>query len=155
MTGSAGNAPAWLFAFVDLAFLLLLGMTQLGGSPGAPDLGELVVPRIDESSALALPPGSDGVWQLRVYPRAGGAAPYELIDPDPAAAGRARLDAAKLRVRLSGLREQSRERPLLAPHADSRSQDLLEAISRVEELWPGRRRAMVTRLRLPSQAAAR
>jgi hypothetical protein len=32
---------------------------------------------------------------------------------------------------------------LLAPHADSRSQDLLDAVAILEEVWPDRRRATV------------
>ena len=34
-------------------------------------------------------------------------------------------------------------KPLLAPHRDSRSEDLLEAAGQLEERWPGRRRATV------------
>ena len=40
MTDSS-NAPSWLFSFVDLAFLLLIAMTQLAQDaiPPAPELG--------------------------------------------------------------------------------------------------------------------
>ena len=41
------------------------------------------------------------------------------------------------------LRDADEPRPLLAPHGDSRSEDLLAAASLVEELWPGRRRATI------------
>ena len=144
MTNESSHAPAWLFAFVDLAFLMLLGMTQLEGS--ALDLGELVIPRIGGEAAEALPAGSQQALQLRVHPRgsqARGARPFELV-----ADGRegVRLDAPGLRRRLVEIRGESRGRPLLAPHADSRSQDLLDAVALVEDTWPGRRRATVQRL---------
>ena len=50
------SAPAWLFSFVDLAFLMLIAMTQLGDMRGYDlDLGEIVVPRIQSQEALSLP----------------------------------------------------------------------------------------------------
>jgi hypothetical protein len=38
---------------------------------------------------------------------------------------------------------------VLAPHADSRSEDLLSAVSLVEDAWPSERRAMIQRLEAP------
>ena len=38
------------------------------------------------------------------------------------------------------------EKPMLAPHEDSRSQDMLAAAALLEEMWPGRRRAAVQRV---------
>ena len=35
MQQTDGGAPAWLFSFVDLAFLMLIAMTQLAPDPGA------------------------------------------------------------------------------------------------------------------------
>ena len=41
----SGNAPSWLFSFVDLAFLSLIVMTQMASNvdTAAPDLGDMVV----------------------------------------------------------------------------------------------------------------
>lgn len=145
MTAPSGNAPAWLFAFVDLAFLLLLAMTQLGGS--AMELGEIVVPRIGGDAGPSLTPAARELWQLRVHPPALDAAsassPYELVAPGAEGEW---LGPAQLRDRLEGLRAAGESTPLLAPHADSRSQDLLEAVALLEEVWPSRRRATVERL---------
>lgn len=144
MTGPTGNAPAWLFAFVDLAFLLLLGMTQLPGSPNAPELGQMPVPRIGGDLPSDLPAGARDLWQLRVHePDAGSQSPFELV---AAAGGGERLSAADLQARLVELKNADGARPLLAPHADSRSQDFLEAVQLVEEVWPSRRRVTVERL---------
>lgn len=141
------HAPVWLFSFVDLAFLLLIAMTQLDeGRELAIELGEIVVPRI-HASAEDMPAAAAVRWQLRVHPaEAGAVGPYALVLPradgsEPAAE---RIDAAALRARLVALHVESAARPLLAPHADSRSQDLLDAVSILEEAWPDRRRALVT-----------
>lgn len=140
MTATAGNAPAWLFAFVDLAFLLLLGLTQLQSSQAA-DLGEIVVPRIGAERSETLAPGSKQRWQLRVHPPSAEAPePFELVDGE----GRAlRVSTQELRERLATLGKAETRRPLLAPHADARSEDLLRAVAWIEENWPGRRRATV------------
>ena len=64
------HAPAWLFSFVDLAFLLLIAMTQIGVDAGgiSLELGEVLVPRIHSGETLALPSGAEERWQLRVHP---------------------------------------------------------------------------------------
>jgi hypothetical protein len=146
------HAPVWLFSFVDLAFLLLIAMTQLDeGHELALELGEIVVPRI-HAAADAMPSAAAARWQLRIHPDedAGEGAqqsPFELILPDAegvqAQGEGERLDAQVLRTRLSALRASGAPRPLLAPHADSRSQDLLDAVGILEEAWPERRRATV------------
>ena len=137
------DAPAWLFSFVDLAFLLLIAMTQIGGNGESPDLGEMPVPRVSAGAATELPAGAPQRWQLRIHPP-DPADPFELLEPGtrPEAAA-PRLDAQALRQQLAALRARDAERPLLAPHADSRSQDLLDAAGLLEEQWPRRRRATV------------
>ncbi len=148
------HAPVWLFSFVDLAFLLLIAMTQLDeGRELALELGEIVVPRI-HASAESMPGAAAARWQLRVHPTEGAPesmaaaeSPFELVLPREGeelgeGEGR-RLDAAALRRELTGLRASGAPRPLLAPHADSRSQDLLDAVGILEEAWPERRRATV------------
>ena len=146
------HAPVWLFSFVDLAFLLLIAMTQLDeGRELALELGEIVVPRI-HASAEAMPSAAAARWQLRIHPdgandETGTTSPFELVLPSPggnAAEGEGqRVSAQELRTRLFSLRASRAPRPLLAPHADSRSQDLLDAVGILEDVWPERRRATV------------
>jgi hypothetical protein len=140
------QAPVWLFSFVDLAFLLLIAMTQLDeGHELAVELGEIVVPRI-HASAEGMPAAAAARWQLRVHPaKEKQVSPFALVlpGPDESAAQSGRLDAEALRRELASLRAAGVTRPLLAPHADSRSQDLLDAVSILEEAWPDRRRATV------------
>ena len=53
------HAPAWLFSFVDLAFLLLIAMTQVGVESNgiAMELGEIVIPRIQSDATQDLVDG--------------------------------------------------------------------------------------------------
>ena len=146
MSAPAGNAPSWLFSFVDLAFLLLIAMTQVGGEE-ALDLGEIIVPRLQQGSATDLPTGARQAWQLRIHPPDGDApGAFQLIAGSPATAddSAVRVGAGAARERLGELREAGASKPLLAPHRDSRSQDLLDAVDMIEDLWPGRRRATVS-----------
>ena len=143
---SAHGAPVWLFSFVDLAFLLLIALTQMqSGKQVAVELGEIVVPRISTETE-GMPSYAPMAWQLRVHPKDDAhPSPFELIDPSHPAES-SRLVEGVLRARLAELAQRGGERPVLAPDADSRSQDLLTAVSLVEEAWPQRRRATVTPL---------
>lgn len=141
MATAGTDAPAWLFSFVDLAFLLLIAMTQVGGDPSALDLAEMSVPQVGAAATTELPAGAPELWQLRVHPPGPSEPPFELRGPG--ADREVRLAAAPLRAQLARLHASHVRKPLLAPHADSRSQDLLDAAGMIEELWPTRRRATV------------
>lgn len=136
-----GNGHAWLFSFVDLAFLLLMVMSQLADPNAGPPLGEIVVPRIEAPDARPLRVAARPAWQLRVHPK-DGLPPYELSRPegDPGA----RIDRDALRAELARLHAEGVGKPLLAPHADSRSEDLLEALAALEAEWAAGRRAAVS-----------
>jgi len=151
----SGGAPAWLFSFVDLAFLMLIAMTLVAAEKaGAPDLGEMAVPRIGEKASKELSSGMAGeFWQLRVHPPSqydDGSLepPFELKLTSGGALGEegVLVDKNDLRERLATIKEQGAQKPLLAPHEDSRSQDLLDAAGLIEEHWPSPRRALVARL---------
>ena len=145
MASGSETAPAWLFSFVDLAFLLLIALTQVGGGPRAVDLGEIIVPRVNQDATSSLPAGARERWQLRIHPPAAEEpGPFELLAPESAGANGAQIATATLREQLARLHEARAEKPLLAPHQDSRSQDLLDAIALIEERWPGGRRAAVS-----------
>ena len=151
MQDHGDGAPAWLFSFLDLALLMLIAMTQLAPDtpPEVPDLGQMVVPRIGEAGLDTLASDSVAVWQLRVHPpEEGVASPYELVhvvDGQAIDEGQ-RVESAALRGELASLKAASGRKPMLAPHEDSRSQDMLEAAAMLEEIWPGPRWATVTRV---------
>jgi len=153
MSAPNDGAPSWLFSFVDLAFLMLIAMTQMvNDASSQPDLGEMLVPRISSESSSELSAAASEAWQLRVHPPAlgddGDALRFELIrtgaqgEPESEGFG----EVALLRDRLAELEAARGPRPLLAPHEDSRSQDLLDAAALIEEFWPGRRRATIARV---------
>jgi len=146
MSDGSSNAPSWLFSFVDLAFLMLIAMTQVASDAiEAPDLGELIVPSISDERTEELSGESARGWQLRVHPP-GAAAPFELVAAGgglPSESEWVARDA--LPGRLAEIAGRERGKPVLAPHEDSRSQDLLDAASALEEHWPTRRRALVAR----------
>ncbi len=144
------NVPVWLFSFVDLAFLLIIAMTQIGvDSNGISlELGEILIPRIESEATQNLPGGSAERWQLRVHPMNEALQqPFELTRPGDENSAPERLgDADELRRRLTNLHAEGTAKPLLAPHEDSRSQDMLDAVGMLEQLWPSGRRATVARL---------
>lgn len=164
------SAPIWLFSFVDLAFLLLIAFTQIGPRVDAidPALGQIEIPQLAEIESPVsqlerskLAP----LWQLRVYPiapgdsNAGARAPFELIEPgsearvaseqraDPKASNSPRkarpIDATELASQLRLLRDRELEKPILAPHRDSRSEDLLIAVGLLQEVWQTNRAVAV------------
>jgi hypothetical protein len=95
--------------------------------------------------------GSDAaeVWQLRVHPpEEEVTSPYTLIRivDGVVPVDTSRIVSDELRMQLAQLKDASGLKPMLAPHEDSRSQDMLEAAAMLEELWPGRRRATVSRV---------
>ena len=151
MNSTDGGAPAWLFSFVDLAFLMLIAMTQLAPDPGAktPNLGEMIVPRVAAAAATDIGNAAAESWQLRVHPpEESSTSPYELVhfvEGVPQVDGE-RIESENLRIQLVSLKNGRGAKPMLAPHEDSRSQDMLEAAALLEEMWPGRRRAAVQRV---------
>jgi hypothetical protein len=151
MQDHSEGAPSWLFSFLDLALLMLIAMTQLAPDtpPEVPDLGSVVVPRIGEAGTSELAAESIDVWQLRVHPpEPGVSSPYELVRvvDGHASDDAQRIESAALRTALVDLKAANGRKPMLAPHEDSRSQDMLEAAAMLEEIWPGPRWATVTRV---------
>ena len=142
MSPHDSHGHAWLFSFVDLAFLLLMVMSQLADPNAGPPLGEIVVPAIEAPDARPLRVAARPAWQLRVQPKTDGLPPYELTRPEGEAGPR--IDRDALRVELAKLHTEGAGKPLLAPHADSRSEDMLEALAALEAEWATGRRAAVT-----------
>ncbi len=149
-----GSAPIWLFSFVDLAFLLLIAFTQIARDSDLVEieLGEIDVPRLQSPVTGPLSEHLDTHWQIRVHPPGEENAqrpplPFEVfsaaVDVLPAREAGARMAAGGLRAELAALRAARVGKPVLAPHRDSRSEDLLVAVGLLEEYWPGTRGAAV------------
>jgi hypothetical protein len=129
-----------LYSFVDLAFLLLIAISQIDiNLRDQLDLGELTVPRIVTSVATPLALDVRERWRLSVHPPEDEAVgPFALVPMDRSAVDQ-RMGAEALRARLDALRQAHSRKPLLAPHETSHSRDLLTAAALLEERWPGRR----------------
>ncbi len=145
------TAPIWLFSFVDLAFLLLIAFTQIGlpVETDSIEIVELEVPRIH---GRGMAPGPDSVgpaWQLRIHPASNSeatGAPFQLIEPgttSPSPGEASYVAASELEAQLRLLRDRESRKPVLAPHRDSRSEDLLMAVSLLEDVWQSTRTVAV------------
>ena len=147
------SAPIWLFSFVDLAFLLLIAFTQIGPDPSnrGPTIAELEIPRIAGPGQPLASGDSEAAWQLRVYPpdagktaearAASGPRPYALLEPlaSDATATAKPIDVGDLKAHLELLRTRDSGKPILAPHRDARAEDLLVAVSLLEDIWKSNR----------------
>lgn len=160
MAANSGSAPAWLFSFLDLAFLILIAvlLTADGEPEDAPDLAAIPLPEIQRSSTEPLARSSATPWQLRVHPRAGESseAPFTLSLASDEAAGDATayVASSELAERLRALAGAGATKPFLAPHRDSRSEDFLTALGFVQEYWPQRHAAaVIPRSELPAVSA--
>jgi|GEM_PF-5971665 len=114
------QAPAWLFSFVDLAFLLLIAMTQVSVESNGLnlDLGEIAVPKIDSEATENLTAGAAERWQVRIHAAAlSEGLPYELVrvDPGKSAPGE-RMDSRTLRERLEVMHAADRRGEGLNPN---------------------------------------
>ena len=145
------TAPIWLFSFVDLAFLLLIAFTQIGlpASTDPVEIVELEIPRIHGRGRPPAPDASGPTWQLRIHPAAGPEAtsgPFQLVEPgtpSPSSTDATYVAASELEAQLRVLRDRESRKPVLAPHRDSRSEDLLMAVSLLEDVWQAQRTVAV------------
>lgn len=164
MSAKSGNAPAWLFSFLDLAFLILIAvlLTSDPTADDTPSLASIDLPEIQRSSTRALETEPGRQWQLRVYPRlsvedstAFSLSALGTRAGSAAEAADQRLTAHELQGALLALRDQAANKPVLAPHRDSRSEDFLTALGFVQEVWPDQHVAAVKpRTPLPAVSAA-
>lgn len=165
MSKNTGNAPAWLFSFLDLAFLILIALVHIDTGPSsevASELSSIRLPEIDQTK-LANPSESGGrLFQVRVHPRSEHDVThaFSLIagrgrTTDPIAEGTRRMNERELQQELSLWTEELDHQPILAPHRDSRSEDFLTALAIVQSLWPEASSAAIRpKAELPQVAAA-
>lgn len=145
------SAPIWLFSFVDLAFLLLIAFTQVGPvrDRDSTHFAELEVPQIVGQGNPLASRSSTPLWQLRIHPASPSdetqvRKPFELIEPDSSPSDPAQvIDTQDLAARLRLLHDRATAKPVLTPHRDSRSEDLLIAVSLLEEVWQNARTVAV------------
>ena len=137
MSRTHGQAPTWLYSFVDLAFLMLIAFSQVDIDTRFPALAEIDVPRVRADATHALDEGAETRAVVRVHPPTPDSSTrFSVVVAGTDAAQAPRLDADALNEELVVLRARLAAKPLLAPHEHSLSRDMLTAVATVDALWP-------------------
>jgi len=137
----------WLFAFTDLAFLLLISLSLL---PSAPEdimlhLAAMDVPRVLENPNLSPIRKSKELWELHVYsPRSDThPTPFELVRVASVQGSSTPLYHQYLQrdhlLRELQSLEERHIRPVLLPSKTSLSHDFLFAAGAVAKAWDNTR----------------
>ena len=134
------SAPIWLFSFVDLAFLLLIAFTQIGGGDVRSNgpVVQVELASLHDSTAQAAGNTPTARWRLQVAAASerGESTPFLLLEPDATAgAPSAAIGASDLSAHLRILGDRGLDRPVLLPHPEARAEDLLVAVDLVDDVW--------------------
>lgn len=137
------NNFIWLFAFADLAFLLLISFTQIPNTrlqkiplPKVPQKnGEALMARAQTSMKLfifAADPPETGKSEPRTVSR-----PFQLVTFQGATktAETPRLEEAQLVPALKERFEPDLAGPVVWPHPSARAEDLLTAYVCIQQVW--------------------
>lgn len=125
----------WLFAFSDLAFLLLISLSLIPSAP--PDISlrfsEMNLPVVPDSRNLQPVAERQEIWELQILPVTGDrTSPFRLTRAGEKA-GMA-LDEITLIPALEKLQEHQ-IMPVLLPEKTSLSQDFLFAAAALAKVW--------------------
>lgn len=125
----------WLFAFTDLAFLLLISLSLIPSAPADISLrfAEMDLPAVPDSRSLQPLREQRETWELQIF--AIGAehpVPFRLVRAGEKEGQE--LDEGGLMPALERLRERQ-ARPVLLPEKTSLSQDLLFAAAAMAKVW--------------------
>jgi hypothetical protein len=136
------QSQTWLFAFTDLAFLLLISLSLI---PSAPDLitirfSEMDIPSVPNNPNMGPIDESYGSWELHVHQKSDDhPAPFRLarigLRPNGAKELSVKyLDQGDLIPELESLQKIS-DRPVLLPGKTSLSKDFLYAAGAIARVW--------------------
>ena len=132
----------WLFAFTDLAFLLLISLSLV---PSAPDninihFSEMDIPAVPDNPNLSPVKKAYDVWELQVYqktedhPKPFGLVKVGIFKSRATEQYSKNLDRNDLILELEALKKIS-GRPTLMPEKKSLSQDFLFAAGALARVW--------------------
>ena len=136
------KSQIWLFAFTDLAFLLLISLSLV---PSAPDninihFSEMDIPAVPENPNLSPVKEAYDVWELQVYeqtedhPKPFGLVRVGIYKSRATERYSKNLDRNDLIPELESLKQTS-ARPTLMPEKKSLSQDFLFAAGALARVW--------------------
>jgi hypothetical protein len=129
----------WIFAFADLAFLLLIAFTQVASS-NSNICYEMNVPKV--AGDIDPQPISQAAeyYELRVMSAdEKGLKPFKLVHIKGGAVDASEpLNHEDLKLRLSDLKKKGQKRPILSADERSYSKDAFLALSLIESEWKAR-----------------
>jgi len=136
------QSQTWLFAFTDLAFLLLISLSLI---PSAPDLitvhfSEMDIPNVPSNPNMAPIEDAHGSWELQVHQKSEEhPQPFRLAQVGLQPGGAKELSVKylsqdELIIELETLKKTS-VRPVLLPGKKSFSQDFLYAAGAIARTW--------------------
>ncbi len=133
------DSRIWLFSFADLAFLLLIAFTQTSTVGKKPvNIGEMTVPKVVKNKQVSSIEQGYQSYQIRVLkPTIPETNPYQVVfiqgtkeTVDPTL-----LSAQDLSNKLTVLKQEGSQRPILVPDTFSLSKDTLMAMSVIESIY--------------------
>jgi len=143
------DSKIWLFSFADLAFLLLIAFTQASTVGKKPvNIGEMTIPKVVNNQNVAKLSQPSESYQIRVLkPTIPETNPYQfvIIRGDKEEVEPAPISAQDLSNRLTLMRQQGKQRPMLVPDIFSLSKDTLMAMSIIEKTYEDANRVTIQR----------
>jgi len=133
------DSKIWLFSFADLAFLLLIAFTQastIGKNPVY--IGEMTIPKVVDAKSISNLNQPRVSYQIRVLkPTIPETTPFQLVT---VVDGMLHLDektltAQTLSDRLTIMKREGKNRPMLVPDQFSLSKDTLMAMALIEKIY--------------------
>jgi hypothetical protein len=146
---------AWLFAFTDLSFLLLICLSLIPSAPAdiSLHLAEMKLPTVPDNPNLQPPANPAERWELQIFPvTPAHSVPYRLVRAGEQT-GLA-LDETSLMPALEKLRRRG-IRPILLPEKTSLTQDFLFAAGAMARVWSNEAGRSVVRPMTPEKVAGR
>lgn len=133
------DSKIWLFSFADLAFLLLIAFTQastIGKNPV--NIGEMTIPKVVDASSISKLQQPRLSYQIRVLkPTIPETAPFQLVTvvDGNIQTDEKTLNAQTLKNRLTLMKQEGKNRPILVPDQFSLSKDTLMAMALIEKVY--------------------
>ena len=136
------QSQTWLFAFTDLAFLLVLSLSMIPSAPSDISIhfSEMDIPVVPSNPNMSPIEESHELWELQVYAKSGShLTPFKLVkvglDQDNSTEPYSKyVDRDDLISELELLRKR-KIRPVLLPEKTSLSQDFLFAAGSIARVW--------------------
>ncbi|MBI4688961.1 MAG: hypothetical protein HY754_01610 [Nitrospirae bacterium] len=155
------NKYVWLFAFTDVAFLLLLTFTQfsrINSSQIAVAEMDLPVPQVAKNSGISTLPVINRYTRLVVDTNSEAPFRIDYIENNKQIKDSGYLTREELEKELKSIHGRKQEmrlktepRPIIAPHPESYSGDLLYAASLVGKIWDEEIKSLVRPIKEDNQ----